>query len=172
MNPFEQFINLLRDLATSVPELLQPLIIALAGAVPFVEGELAAVIGVWAGVNPVVVGVAAAAGNFLSVLGVVLVGSRTREAVLAHRSRTPVDDATQQPQSKGRQRFGRFLVRFGVPGASILGPLAMPTQFTSAILVGSGVSKGWVLLWQGVAIALWTTLATLLTVGADTLLLP
>ena len=59
----------------------------------------------------------------------------------------------------------RFLVRFGVPGASILGPLALPTQITSAMLVSTGVSKQWVLLWQGVAIVLWTALTTLVAAG-------
>ena len=63
------------------------------------------------------------------------------------------------PESKGRQRFKRWLVRFGVPGASLLGPLAVPTQFTSAMLVAAGTPRGWVLLWQAAAIILWTTVA-------------
>ena len=70
-----------------------------------------------------------------------------------------------KPESKGVRRFKKFLVRFGVPGASILGPLAIPTQFTSALLVSTGVSKTWVLLWQGVAIFLWTTMTTLIATG-------
>lgn len=61
-------------------------------------------------------------------------------------------------------------MRSGVPGASILGPLALPTQFTSAVLVSTGVAKGWVLLWQGVAIVLWTTATTLSAVGVLALL--
>ncbi len=48
-----------------------------------------------------------------------------------------------------------------MPGASILGPLAIPTQFTSAILVASGTPRRWVLLWQAVAIVIWTTVATI-----------
>ena len=79
------------------------------------------------------------------------------------RSDSNVDDV--KTESKGVKRFKRFLVRFGVPGASILGPLAIPTQFTSAVLVSTGVSKGWVLLWQGVAIFLWTTMTTLIATG-------
>jgi hypothetical protein len=75
------------------------------------------------------------------------------------------EDAFEQatvtkPESKGRQRFRRWVVRFGVPGASILGPLAVPTQITAAILVGGGTPRRWVLLWQAVAIAVWTTVAT------------
>ena len=165
MNPIEQLTQFLQGLAASVPDVLQPVIIALAGAIPFVEGELASVIGVLAGMNPIVAGVAAAAGNFLCVLAVVTVGARAREAVVARRNGGTTVVA-EKPESKGRRRFTRFLVRFGVPGASILGPLAMPTQFTSAILVGTGVPKAVVLFWQAVAIAVWTAFTTLVATGA------
>lgn len=183
MNPLENLIDGFRDLAAHVPELLQPIIIALAGAVPFLEGEVAALIGVWAGLHPLVAGLAGALGNFACVTVVVFAGARIRSAVVARRQRRPatvavdaapvvdddadaVDAPTPEPESKGAQKFRRFVLRFGVPGASILGPLALPTQFTSAILVASGVSKGWVLLWQAVAIVLWTGLATLSAWGA------
>lgn len=172
----------LQDLMSYVPPLVQPLIVALAAAIPFVEGELAAVLGVWAGLNPVVAFLAAVAGNFLSVFVVVVFGARLREAITARRATrhqlvtvgagTGLDSASPQeakPESKGRQRFRRFLVRFGVPGASLLGPLALPTQFTSAMLVAAGVSKRWILLWQAAAIILWTGFATALTVGVLTL---
>jgi hypothetical protein len=170
---------------------VQPLLVAVAAMIPFVEGELASVLGVWAGLHPVVAALAAIAGNFASVFVVVFFGARIRAAIIARRARrvpTPVPapagaapgvpssadvpaESTEdpKPESKGVQRFKRFLVRFGVPGASILGPLALPTQFTSAVLVSTGVSKGWVLLWQGVAIVLWTTLTTLIATGVLTL---
>lgn len=176
MNPFQNVIDGLQTLMGQVPELVQPFIVALAGAIPFVEGEVASTLGVWAGVHPVIAWIAAVTGNFLSVLVVVVFGARIRAALVARRARkkaaalvavgaggTEIDDleeAVAKPESKGRQRFRRMLVRFGVPGASILGPLALPTQFTSAILVSSGVSKNWVLLWQAIAIALWTTFTT------------
>lgn len=174
----------LQNLMSEVPALVQPLIVALAGAIPFVEGELASVLGVWAGLNPFVAFLAAVIGNFLSVFVVVYFGSRIRSAIVARRARSRVavladgstaagapgtasaaDDTESKPESKGRQRFRRFLVRFGVPGASLLGPLALPTQFTSAMLVASGVAKGWVLLWQAIAIVLWAGLTTAVATG-------
>ena len=176
-------IEALQDLMSQVPLLVQPLVVALAAAIPFVEGELASVLGVWAGLNPFVAFTAAAAGNFLSVLVVVVFGARIREAITARRAKRrelmPVGAGTgmalaypekAKPESKGRQRFRRFLVRFGVPGASLLGPLALPTQFTSAMLVAAGVSKRWILLWLAAAIILWTGLTPALTVGVLSLL--
>jgi len=176
-------IEFLQNLMSQVPFFIQPLIVAAAAAIPFLEAELASVLGVWAGLNPFIAAGAAMAGNFASVFFVVVFGARIRAMIIARRARRaelvavgqsvtggtealdeePVADP--KPESKGVQRFKRFLVRFGVPGASILGPLAIPTQFTSALLVSTGVSKGWVLLWQGVAIFLWTTMTTLIATG-------
>lgn len=181
MNPLQELVSNFQQLVSQVPELVQPLIVMLAAAVPFVEGELGATIGIIGGLPPLVAGIAAAIGNFVSVLLVVLLTSGARTAVAtrrpirvgagvgagspeASRFDEPADAfdqaASAKPESKGRVRFKKWLVRFGVPGASILGPLAIPTQITSAILVGSGVARAWVLLWQAVAIIFWTTLTT------------
>ncbi|WP_127506381.1 small multidrug efflux protein [Actinoplanes solisilvae] len=163
MNPFETLVQNFRDLVAEVPELVQPFVVMLAGAIPFIEGEGASPIGVVGGIHPVAAGVAAAAGNFLCVLVVVLISSRARAAALAHGHRP--SSREERPESKGRQRFRRYLVRFGVPGASMLGPLAIPTQFTAAMLIASGTSRSWVLLWQAIAIVFWTTLTTTLVWG-------
>jgi len=156
-----------QELVGAVPAVVQPLIIAVAAAVPFIEGEVSSMIGVLGGVNPVVAAAAVMAGNFLCVLGVVMVTARARSAVLVRVGGGGDEPAeSPRPQSKGRQRFARLLDRYGVPGASLLGPLALPTQLTSATLVASGVSASRVLVWQAAAIVLWTTVATLSATGA------
>ncbi|MFI6424201.1 small multidrug efflux protein [Promicromonospora sp. NPDC050880] len=212
-NPYED----LQDLVAQVPELVQPLIVAFAGAIPYIEGEGSAALGVLAGINPVVAGVSGAAGNIIAVVLVVLLSSRARGAVQARRARkvaadagAPVaaravpagagttvaagpgtgagprpeaePDATAGPgaepqpdgdgdgepttrKAKGQKRLRCWLVRFGVPGASLLGPLALPTHLTAATLVASGVSKNWVILWQVIAIVAWTTVLTLAAAG-------
>ncbi|CAN5626776.1 hypothetical protein BH10ACT7_BH10ACT7_25890 [soil metagenome] len=184
-NPYEG----LQEFVSQLPELVQPLIIAALGAIPYVEGEGAAALGVIVGINPIVAGLAGAAGNILCVVLVVLAGSRIREAVVTRRSRktsefiaqTPGDQTrgnstpgdlspNQTRKSKGRARLRRWLLRFGVPGASLLAPLALPTQLTAATLVASGVSKGWVILWQVIAIVLWTSLVTAAATGVIQLL--
>ncbi|MGY3127283.1 hypothetical protein ACVWW9_000782 [Agrococcus sp. UYP33] len=178
MNPIEDLVIGFQELVAAVPELLQPFIVMLAGMIPFIEGEGGSPIGIIGGIHPIVAGIAAATGNLLAVLAVVMLTSRTRETLTARRgARSGAtsaggeagavmtlegdDPATPaKPESKGKQRLKRWLVRFGVPGASLLGPLAIPTHFTAATLVASGVPRGWVLLWQAIAIVLWTTLTT------------
>lgn len=158
----------LQDLVAQVPDVLQPLVVAAAGTIPYVEGEGSAALGVIAGLHPVVAGLAGFTGNVVSVLVVVLLGARAREKVLARRSAPAeaADPAAEpKPRSKGRRRLERWLVRFGVPGASLLAPLALPTQLTAATFVASGASRQWVMLWQVVAIAVWTAAVTLAATG-------
>ncbi|WP_228498064.1 small multidrug efflux protein [Frigoribacterium sp. VKM Ac-1396] len=212
----------LQELMGQVPELAQPLILVLAGAIPFFEGEGAAALGVLSGVNPVVAALAAIVGNVLCVAAVVWLGSWVRSGVVERRRRRGVGGAPaggsgavagepgageavdgragaasggagggagagagvsaagmpaatrvvsrdgvpeSKPEKKGQQRLKRWLVKFGVPGASLLAPLALPTMFTAATLVGTGVSKSWVMLWQVIAIVLWTTAVTVVATG-------
>lgn len=187
MNPYEG----LQNLVDQVPALVQPLVVALAGMVPYIEGEGSAALGVLAGINPVVAAVAGAAGNILAVFVVVHFGDRIRSAIIGRRARTAQarattpamaggpsvdglpadgemlssDDVPAKKPSKGRERLLRWVVRFGVPGASLIGPLALPTHLTAATLVATGVRRNWVLLWQVIAVVLWTTLITLAATG-------
>ncbi|MEW1975054.1 MULTISPECIES: hypothetical protein [Microbacterium] len=173
MNLIETFQNLVAQ----VPELVQPLIVALAGAVPFIEGEGAASIGIIGGIHPVIAAIAGIIGNFLCVLVLVLLSSGARNAVVSRNharkarlaaaggattgSVTVVDAEDEADGSRSAARkvkFRRALDRYGVPGVSLLGPLLLPTQFTATMLAASGVSKARVLIWQAVAIIGWTTI--------------
>ncbi|MCC4907524.1 small multidrug efflux protein [Microbacterium sp. cx-59] len=159
MNPLAELILNFQNLVAQLPEWAQPLIVAVAGAVPFIEGEGAATIGIVGGVNPVAAAIAGALGNFVAVALVVLLGAQIRAAI-ARRRKTPA-----KPRSARMEKFQRAFNRYGVVGVSLLGPLLLPTHFTAAALTGVGVPKGRVLVWQGVAIALWTTALTLIVTG-------
>lgn len=175
MNLIENFQNLVAQ----VPELVQPLIIALAGAIPFIEGEGAATIGILGGIHPVVAVIAAIVGNFACVAVLVLLSSGARSAVVTrHRARKSVVvgaggggsvDAAPVPAATGSKRnekFQRAFERYGVPGVSLLGPLLLPTQFTATMLAAAGVAKARVLVWQAVAIIGWTTVVAVIVGGA------
>jgi hypothetical protein len=195
-DPINDLVAGFQDLVGQVPDIVQPLILALAGAVPFIEGEGAAMIGVIGGVNPFLAAAAGVTGNLISVILVVLLSSRIRTAATRRRSAkagnsaasksagapvgaggapsaatgtmtatTDADRADVKPESKGKQKLKRWLVRFGVPGATLLAPLALPTHFTAATLVGSGIPKGRVIFWQAVAIVVWASLLTAIATG-------
>lgn len=159
MNPVSDLVLGLQNLVAQVPELLRPLIVALAGAVPFIEGEGAASIGIIAGIHPVVAAISGFAGNLICVAVIVLLGARVRTAI------TTRGGAEAKEVSPRRQKVMRAYERYGTPGVSLLGPLLVPTQITAAALVATGVPARTVLVWQAVAIALWTTLLTLIITG-------
>ncbi|HWS51980.1 MAG TPA: small multidrug efflux protein [Microbacterium sp.] len=176
MNLIESFQNLVAQ----VPELVQPLIVALAGAVPFIEGEGAASIGIIGGINPVIAAVSGIVGNFLCVAVLVLLSSGARKAIVTRRDRSrelvtaggtsslegeaPIEGSGRK--AARRDKFQRAFERYGVPGVSLLGPLLLPTHFTATMLAASGVSKARVLIWQAVAIVGWTTVLTVIISGA------
>ncbi|GAA3670400.1 small multidrug efflux protein [Microbacterium marinilacus] len=156
-NPVADLILGFQDLVSQVPVVLQPVVVALAGAVPFIEGEGAAAIGIIGGIHPVLAAVSAAVGNFVCVALVVLLGAGVRSAIAARRE--------QRAPSPRREKFQRAFARYGVPGVSLLGPLLLPTHFTAVMLAGAGVAKGRILIWQAAAIVLWTTALTLIITG-------
>jgi hypothetical protein len=174
-------IDTFQDLVAQVPEFLQPLVVALAGAVPFIEGEGAASIGIIGGINPVIAAIAGIVGNFVCVALLVLLGSGARDAVVSRRRARlraretvvvgggaegavdPLDAPVPAEEITPRKaKFQRAFERYGVPGVSLLGPLLLPTHFTATMLAAAGVAKARILLWQGVAIVAWTTLLTVL----------
>ena len=61
-------LDTFQDFVAQMPEVLQPVAVALVGAVPFVEGEGAVTVGIIGGIHPLVAGIAAVAGNILCVL--------------------------------------------------------------------------------------------------------
>lgn len=129
MNLIENFQNLVAQ----VPDLVQPLIVALAGAVPFIEGEGAVSIGILGGISPVIAAIAAIVGNFLCVLVVVLVSwgarqavvnrSRAKTAALAGAGGGTVEEPVAEVSDTGRgsarrEKFQRAFERYGVPGSA------------------------------------------------------
>ncbi|KQM40033.1 hypothetical protein [Microbacterium sp. Leaf203] len=158
-NPVSDLILGFQGLVADVPDLVQPLIVALAGAVPFIEGEGAAAIGILGGIPPVVAALAGAIGNLLCVAVVVFASSRVRTAVTTRRA------VAEKPTSARREKFEKAYHRYGTPGVSLLGPLLLPTQFTAAALTSTGVPPMRVIAWQAAAIVLWTTVITLIITG-------
>jgi len=182
MNLIETF----QDLVAQVPEFIQPLIVAAAGAVPFIEGEGAAAIGIIGGIPPVVAAIAAILGNFICVAVLVFLSAGARNAVVSrHHAKVQAREAVavssggpaapvliegeadeSERKAARRAKLQRALERYGVPGVSLLGPLLLPTQFTATMLAAAGIGRARILIWQGIAIIGWTTLVTLIITGA------
>ncbi|MFP7761205.1 hypothetical protein [Marisediminicola sp. LYQ134] len=152
-------IDSLQDFTASLPPVLQWLGVMLASAIPFIESYGGAVIGVLAGINPVVAIVAAVVGNVISMVVFVLSAHGVRSKVTQPKELSP-------RREKLRQRFDRF----GVPGVSLLGQTILPSQITSAAMVSFGASKNAVILWQTISIIIWGVAFGVLAALGTTLL--
>ena len=153
-------IESLQDFTASLPAVAQWLGIMLAGAIPFVESYFGAVIGVLAGLNPVVAIVAAIIGNIVSMLIVVLTAHGVRSKV--------VERGTPKPESPRRQKLRERFDRYGVAGVSLLGQTLLPSQITSAAMVSFGASRNAVILWQIISIIIWgVAFGVLATLGVS-----
>ncbi|MFE6997874.1 hypothetical protein ACFVAE_18080 [Microbacterium sp. NPDC057659] len=147
------------DFTQSLPAWLQWLGVMAAAAIPFVESHFGTLIGVIAGLPVPVAMLAAIAGNAISMLAFVFTAAAARRKVLARRG-AAADDA-EEPSAR-KQKVKRMLERFGVPGVSLLGPMVVPNQFTSSILVSLGANRTRVIVWTLVSIVLWSAIFALI----------
>lgn len=140
-------IDALQDFTASLPTVLQWVGVILAAAIPFIESYFGSVIGILAGINPVIAIAAAIAGNVISMLLFVLSAHGVRSKVVSGK-------APKEPSAR-RQKLRAQFDKYGVAGVSLLGQTILPSQITSAAMVSFGASKDVVILWQIVSIILW-----------------
>ncbi|WP_203135788.1 small multi-drug export protein [Microbacterium sp. JZ31] len=140
-------LDSLQSFTESLPPALQWLGVILLGAIPFVESYFGSFVGVLAGLSPWVAVPAAIIGNVISMLIFVLGAHGVRKAATRNREAPAL--------SPRRAKLKERLERFGVPGVSLLGQLVLPSQITSAAIVGFGASRNAVIFWQVISIVLW-----------------
>ncbi|MEV7649193.1 hypothetical protein [Arthrobacter sp. NPDC089319] len=140
-------IDALQDFTASLPTVLQWVGVVLAAAIPFVESYFGSVIGVLAGINPLIAVVAAIVGNVVSMLVFVLSAHNMRAKVVSSKE-------AREPSPR-REKLRKQFDKYGVAGVSLLGQTILPSQITSAAMVSFGASRNAVILWQIVSITLW-----------------
>jgi hypothetical protein len=116
MNHIQRLINNFRNPVARAPEIIQPIIVAFAGAAPFIDGGRASLITLTGGINLVVAGVAAAVGAFLIAFILVVVGShaavvnrrtaRIERAPTIQQDMAPSTPAWPKPASSARHHSG------------------------------------------------------------------
>lgn len=148
-------IESLQAFAEQFPEWSQALVLAVLAAIPFVESYFGAVVGVLVGLPPVVAIAAAVLGNIVSMIAFVYGADKIRRRTV---------DPTQEPSAR-QLKLRRAFDRWGVPGVSLLGQTMLPSQITSAAMVGFGASRTRVVMWQIVSIIAWGTIFGLFGLG-------
>lgn len=152
-------ITSLQELTLDLPPFLRWVGVLLAGMIPYVEAEGAAVVGIVAGIDTAVAIPVAIVGNALALALVVWVFGAARSGLTRGR--------TKEADPK-RQRMRRVFDRYGVPGVSLLGPLLLPSHVTAAAMVGFGAPRMRVFVWSVVSVSLWAVvLGVLVHLGVE-----
>jgi uncharacterized membrane protein len=159
--PEESFVGRLRNWTDELPEALQWLGIIAISAIPVVESFFGAFIGVIIGMPLWMALVAAIIGNMLC-LAVLIYGAHWIRSTVMRRKQ-PKD--LSNSQRKRRAKAQRLFDKFGIPGVSLLGPLALPSQFTAPLMVSFGANRNLVMIWMFVSVTVWGAGFALLGVG-------
>lgn len=158
MTGMDTFFQTIQNFVLGLPDPVQFLGVAAVGAIPFIESYGASTIGIIAGVPIPLAVIAAILGNVASVLLVVY-------GIAGVRSRMSTRGETDETASGKRSRIAERVRRFGVPGVSLLGPILLPSQFTSAAMVGIGANRTTVFVWTTIAVVVWGVVIGLAAAG-------
>ncbi|WP_300342527.1 small multi-drug export protein [Nesterenkonia sp.] len=159
--PEDTWIGRLRLWVDGLPAAVQWLGLMAISAIPFIESYGGGFVGVVVGMPLWAAVISAAIGNAVSVAVVVYGAHWIREQVLKRREPKELSDRQRSRREKAQRLFDKF----GVPGVSLLGPVALPSQFTAPLMVSFGASRHRVMVWMAVSIVLWGLGMALLAVG-------
>ena len=138
----------IQNFVTSFDAAWQWLAVMAVGAIPYFESYFGAAIGVVVGVNPAVAITAAIIGNVVSMVIFVVMGEKVYGLHMKKSGKVSSRDT----------KFKKLFDKFGIAGVSLLGQTLLPSQITSAALVGSGAPKEKVIFWQIISIIIWGVL--------------
>ncbi|GGG69514.1 small multi-drug export protein [Paenibacillus radicis (ex Gao et al. 2016)] len=132
----------------------------LVSLVPFLEGYVAAPVGIILGFPAVPTIIAASLGNWVSIMAIVVLFDKLRQ----RRNAKQKDGGP----SKRMETARKFFNKYGVPGVAFIGPLTFGHHIGVFISLVSGATRRYVTLWMTIGVLAWTIAAGLLaTAGID-----
>jgi uncharacterized membrane protein len=143
-------ITNLHEITAGIPLALQLVATAIWSAIPFIESDAGVLIAVLAGVPVIPATIAAIIGNLLAVVAVVVGTDKIRMWLKDHSSK--------KKQEKRQTKVRRAIEKYGVPGASLLGPLLVGTHLNAFFMAAAGVNRRYLLTWQTIAIIVWAVI--------------
>jgi len=138
--PSQEFVN-------NLSPTIQWLGIMLIATIPFIESYFGSIIGIIAGVNPMIAIPAAIIGNIVSMLAFVFLASSVRKAFKGN--------VEEKPESKRRQKLRAAFDRYGVAAVSLIGPTIIASQISSTAMISFGADRNRVIIWQIISIVMW-----------------
>ena len=126
-------------------------IVFIVAATPWLEIWLAIPAGLVMGLNPIACFVAGVSGNFLPLVGIIMVYPRTREWFF----NWLMKEAEGKPVSSKRQRFNSLWQKYGLPGVALTAPITLGAHLATILILLLGSTGSRVLIWMAVSLILW-----------------
>lgn len=123
-------------------------VVFLISLVPFLEGYVAAALGIAVGFPAIPTILAASLGNWISVMAVVVLYDKVGKL----RQGKPKKERSAKRMEKARALFNKY----GVPGVALIGPFVFGHHLGALISLLSGSPKRYVTLWMTIGILVWT----------------
>lgn len=127
------------------------LLVFVLAAIPVVEVLVVVPVAVAAGLDPVLVGTAAAAGN-LSTVYLVIVASDRSLRFVERRYGMP----TAESPSGAARRARRIWDRYGLPGVALAAPVTTGAHLAAALSLALGSERPRVLAWMTGSLVAWS----------------
>ncbi|AFZ74480.1 small multi-drug export protein [Natronobacterium gregoryi] len=146
------FLSLLVDVGTTIEEatgFLQYLLVFVFAAIPVIEILVVIPIAIGLGLDPVLTGVVAFAGNVLSVYALVVFYRRVANWLRRRRGET-------SEQSDRYARARRLWDRYGLPGLAVGGPVLAGVHVAALVALLAGSRSRIVAVWMTAGILVWT----------------
>ncbi|ELY95320.1 hypothetical protein C482_16803 [Natrialba chahannaoensis JCM 10990] len=161
---------LLVDIGTTLEDatgFVQYLLVFIFAAIPVFEILVVIPIAIGLGLDPVLTGVIAFAGNVLSVYALILFHGRLSDWWAGWRGN---DDGEESEPTDRYARARTLWDRYGLPGISFGGPILTGVHIAAIVALFAGSRDRLVAGWMTVGIAIWTVILTAASVFGLSLL--
>lgn len=126
-------------------------IVFILAATPWLEIWIAIPAGIIMGLNPIACFVAGVTGNFLPLLGIMLVYPRAREWLYNHFMK----EIEGKPISARRQRFNDLWQKYGLPGVAVTAPVTLGAHLATILMLLLGSTSPRILFWMAASLIVW-----------------
>lgn len=130
-------------------------------ATPWVEILVVIPFGIGVGLNPILVGIFAFAGNAIPIYLIVVGFERFNQWWARRRGSFLVNPADDSWQSGRRARAMNILRTYGVPGMAFAGPILIGAHLGAVITLLVGAPRNQIIGWMTGSLALWTIAITI-----------
>ncbi|GKU78979.1 small multi-drug export protein [Paenibacillus sp. L3-i20] len=135
----------------------------LLSAIPWVESVVVVPLGIYLGLDPIIVTILGFLGNWIVVLLIVMLFDRFNQWRARRRAAKYGPDDKGKEKGKKYERAHKVFVKYGLPGLAIIGPILIGTDIVAAFAMIFLAPRNKVILWMTIGLAFWSIVIGVVT---------